>query len=171
MDYTDALDPHNVRTGSLRDYVTRVKEVTSTVESLEAKRRKGPLGVPETYALAQAYCAVGRTMEAAQLVRGFIDTASSPEELKLVSTIVMDAGLAADAEKALAKYLRLVPQSDARAWTLLARLQYRSGRKSEALRSMQMAFRIDRDGISAVVEKDQELYEISKPLFKNPRSN
>ncbi|MBQ6137076.1 MAG: hypothetical protein IJI73_06875, partial [Kiritimatiellae bacterium] len=170
MEYTDRLDPNNKRTKALRDYVGNVRRVNAIIESHEKKRREGgTLDLRETYELAQAYASMGRSMEAAQLVRGHIDAAGSAQELRMIATIVSEAGLNADAERAFTKYLKMVP-ADAGAWTALAKAQRRIGRSSEALRSMQMAFRADRDGTAALVDRDEELYEISKPLFQNPRS-
>ena len=170
LDYNDHLDPNNKRTEGLRGYVPRLRAMTEEVESLEARRRTGgSLSVAEEYKLAQCYYALGRVMEAAQTIRKHIDTASTPEELKLISTIVLDAGLSSDAERALEKFLKLAPNADPSAWLKLSRLQFKSGRRQAAARSFQMALAIDRDGVIGQLRSDQELQEIAAPLFQQRR--
>ena len=170
LDYNDHLDPNNKRTEGLRDYVPRLRAMSDEVESLESRRRTGAeLSVAENYRLAQCYYSLGRVMEAAQVIRKYVDTASSPEELKAISTITFEAGLASDAERSLEKYLKLVPQADPAAWLRLSRLQFRSGRRQAALRSFQMAAMADREGVVRQLQSDQELQDIAAPLLQQRR--
>ena len=114
MDYTDLIDPRNKRTATLRDLVGRFRELTKQAEALESKlRREGRLSQSETFALAHAYYGMGRTMEAAQLVRTLIDEVADPMVLKVISSILVEARLDADAERCLEKYLRSAPNKDA----------------------------------------------------------
>ncbi len=169
LDYTDAVDPHNTRTQGLRGYVPRLRTLMAEVDELEAKRRKGPLTKADDYRLAQSCYALGRTMEAAQLVRKHLDAATAPEELQLIAQIVFDAGLWADAERAYSKYVRAVPNADAGTWLKLARVQHRMKRADAALGSFQMAVRAGREHVVSKLQSDRELQEIAAPLMQQRR--
>ena len=167
MDYTDLIDPNNSRTGNVRDYVNRMRLMMAEIDRLEARRRtEGKLATPETLMLARAYFGMGRTMEAAQLVRPLIDEVNEPAVLQAISTILVSAGLDGDAERCLSKYLRLEPSKDALAWLDLAKIQHRTGRKTLAQRSFLAAYNIDMQGVFNLLQKDQNLYEIALPLFQ-----
>ena len=166
MDYTDWMDPNNRRTAGLKDYVKRISTVTEEISRLEKRRRDKPLTKAENYLLAQNYFSIGRTMEAAQLVRGYIDEAQTAEELGLLSTIIMEAGLRADAEKALNKYLKIAPNADPNAWLNLAKLQAATERRQAALTSIQMAIKAGGQPVIDRVVKDPELMRIAEPLFR-----
>ncbi len=168
MDYTDRIDPNNKRTDGVRDYVTRMRMLQQEISRLEEKRRAdgGKLAVPETLMLARAYFGMGRTMEAAQLVRPLIDEVKEPAVLRAIATILVSARLDGDAERCLTKYLGVEPNKDAIAWVELAKIQHRSGRKSAAQKSFIAAYQIDRQGVFDLLQKDQELYEIALPLFQ-----
>ena len=167
MDYTDLIDPRNKRTATLRDFVKRIRELAAQVEVLEMKlRRNGKLSTQETFALAHAYYGMGRTMEAAQLVRPLIDETSEPLVLKVMSTMFIDARLDSDAERCLEKYLRASPNKDAPAWLELAKLQHRTGRRQAAQRSFMAGYRLEPQMVFEKLQRDQELYEIAMPLLK-----
>ena len=167
MDYTDLIDPRNKRTATLRDFVKRIRELAAQVEVLEMKlRRNGKLSTQETFALAHAYYGMGRTMEAAQLVRPLIDETSEPLLLKVMSTMFIDARLDSDAERCLEKYLRASPNKDAPAWLELAKLQHRTGRRQAAQRSFMAGYRLEPQMVFEKLQRDQELYEIAMPLLK-----
>lgn len=167
MDYTDLIDPRNKRTATLRDFVKRIRELAAQVEVLEMKlRRNGKLSTQETFALAHAYYGMGRTMEAAQLVRPLIDETSEPLVLKVMSTMFIDARLDSDAERCLEKYLRASPNKDAPAWLELAKLQHRTGRRQAAQRSFMAGYRLEPQMVFEKLQRDQELYEIAIPLLK-----
>ena len=167
MDYTDLIDPRNKRTATLRDFVKRIRELAAQVEVLEMKlRRNGKLSTQETFALAHAYYGMGRTMEAAQLVRPLIDETSEPLVLKVMSTMFIDARLDSDAERCLEKYLRASPNKDAFAWLELAKLQHRTGRRQAAQRSFMAGYRLEPQMVFEKLQRDQELYEIAIPLLK-----
>ena len=168
MDYTDSIDPRNKRTSAMRDVIERIKVLQAQVETLEAKSRKsgGKLSAPETFLLARAYYGMGRTMEAAQLVRPLIDELSDPPALQAISAILLEARLDADAERCLEKYLRAEPSKDALAWADLAKLQQRTGRKQAAQRSFMAGYRINPQLLFEKLQRDQELYEIALPLFQ-----
>ena len=167
MDYTDLIDPRNKRTATLRDFVKRIRELAAQVEVLEMKlRRNGKLSTQETFALAHAYYGMGRTMEAAQLVRPLIDETSEPLVLKVMSTMFIDARLDSDAERCLEKYLRASPNKDAPAWLELAKLQHRTGRRQAAQRSFMAGYRLEPQRVFEKLQRDQELYEIAIPLLK-----
>ena len=170
LDHNYYLDPNSKRTESLKDYVPRLRATTEEIDSLEGRRKSGAaLSVAEEYRLAQCYYALGRVMEAAQVLRKHIDDAATAEELKLISSVVFEAGFSADAERALEKYLKIEPKADASAWLRLSRLQFRSGRKQAALRSFQVAAMADHDGVTKQLGSDQELRDIAAPLFQQRR--
>ena len=166
MDYTDLIDPNNKRTAGLRSYVNRIRTLTGEVQRLEAKRREGPLSDADTFGLATCYYEMGRTMEAAQLVRGFVDKVSDAPALQMLVRMLLDARLDADAERALTRYLKLNPQGDANAWADLAKLQFRAGRKQAAQQSFIQGYRIDSSALYQRLQKDQELYDLAAPLFQ-----
>ncbi len=168
MDYTDLIDPRNKRTASLRDVIGRIRMLYAQAEAIEARRNKagGKLSTQDAFMLARCYYGMGRTMEAAQMVRPLIDEVSDPVLLQSMSTILIDARLDADAERCLEKYLRAEPLKDAMAWAALAKLQYRTGRKQAAQRSFMAGYRINPKQLFDKLQRDQELYEIAMPLFK-----
>jgi len=166
MDYTDSIDPRNKRTSSMRDFVGRIRTLSSQTLSLEEKLRKeGRLSPPDTFTLAHAYYGMNRVMEAAQLVRPLIDILSDPFALKSISTILIDARLDADAERCLEKYLKIEPGKDVGPWFDLAKIQYRSGRKQAAQRSFVAGYKLNPQKAFEKLQRDQELYEIAAPLF------
>ena len=166
MDYTDLIDPNNTRTANLRGYVGRIRQLTADIERLEAKRRAKQMTDGDIFDLARCYFEAGRTMEAAQLLRGIADKLTNPAEMQAVATIFQQAHLDADAETMLGRYLKANPNGDANAWADLAKLQHRTGRKQAAQQSFIMAYRIDKQGVYGRLQKDQELYEIAAPLFQ-----
>jgi len=168
MDYTDLIDPRNKRTASLRDLVGRVRLLQSQIEALEAKRQKdgGKLSTPDTFMLARCYYGIGRTMEAAQMVRTLVDEVSEPAVLQAISMMLVEARLDADAERCLEKYLRMEPTKDAMAWADLAKLQHRTGRRQAAQRSFIAGYKINPKLLFEKLQRDQELYEIALPLFQ-----
>ncbi|MBO7720917.1 MAG: DUF2723 domain-containing protein [Kiritimatiellae bacterium] len=166
MAYTDAIDPNNKRTEGLKRYIFRLRALTSEMERLEAKRRAGGLNGEETLALARCFFEMGRVMEAAQLARGVADGITDPGQLRNVSLMFIEARLDADAEKALNRYLKFRPREDANAWADLAKLQHRAGRRQAAQQSFIQGYQIDRQMLYQRLQKDQELYEIAAPLFR-----
>ena len=166
MDYTDLIDPNNRRTKNLREYILRIRELTADIERLEMKRRAGKLSESETFELARDYFEFGRAREAAMMIREIIDKIQSAEIIRTAATIFMEAGFDADAEKALDRYLKLRPKSDAGAWADLAKLQHRAGRKTAAQQSFINGYQVDRNLLFKRLHRDGELYEIASPLFK-----
>ncbi len=170
MDYTDRIDPNNRRTSSLRTFITRIRTVTATMERLEARRNEGgaPLSDAELLALAQCHYELGRIGDAGQLVRGLVDRLKDAQALQVAAQFLMDAKLDADAEKALGRYLKLKP-SDAEAWADLAKVQRRAGKRQAAQQSFIQAYRLDRKAIFSRLQREQELYDIAKPLFQSQK--
>ena len=116
--------------------------------------------------LARCYYGMGRTMEAAQMVRTIFDDVSDPDLLQAISAMLVDARLDADAERCLEKYLRIEPAKDALAWADLAKIQYRTGRRQAAQRSFIAGYKIAPQLLFERLQRDQELYEIALPLFQ-----
>ena len=161
MDFTDAVDPNNRRTRSLRDYIIRYRSLTAELERLETKNRAGEkLSGYEQLMLARCYSELGRTREAAVIAKSLIDGAKSADELRIIVSILRDGGSNADYEKALNAYLKADPSGDAVAWTELAKLQFASGRKGSALASFNQAVKIDPKGLQDRLQREQSLYEI-----------
>ena len=170
MDYTDQIDPNNHRTSSLRNYIVRFRELSADVARLEAKRaNKIPLSQKDVVDLARCYFELGRVSEAVQLVRGSFDSLTDAPSLRFAATIFHDAKAAADEEKALTRYLKLNPNTDAMAWADLACLQYRTGRTQAAQQSFIKGYQIDRQTLFARLQKDHELYELAMPLFQRAK--
>ncbi len=165
MDYTDTIDPNNKRTAGLRNYVNRIKTLTADIERLEAKRRAKQMTDADVFALAQCYAEFGRVQEAAQLVRSIADRVTDANQIRAIAQLYLEAHLDADAETMLNRFLKENPQ-DATAWVELAKLQHRGGRRQAAQQSFIQAYQIDRQGVFARLQKDQELYEIAAPLFQ-----
>ncbi len=170
MDYTDRIDPNNRRTAAFRASVDHIRRVVEEIDALEAKRRRdGTLGKMESYLLAQDYYALGRTMEAAQTVRGFLPAATQPEELRLLVTLLLAAHLDADAETALKKQLAREPDAAADPWLELAKLQQKTGRRRDALDSFRKAAQIDYNRVMERLRREDELMEIARPLLQPRR--
>ena len=167
MDFTDVIDPNNKRTASLRNYVTRIREISAGVARLEAKRRdpKGGFSDTDAFMLARYYSGIGRVGEAAQLARPLVDKFDDPALLQELASLLNEAHADADAEKCLAKYLQRNPSGDASAWAELAKIQHRVGKRQAAQQSFIRAFNLDKQGIWNRVRVDKELYEIAAPLF------
>jgi tetratricopeptide (TPR) repeat protein len=166
MDFTDRVDPNNKRTINLRNYVERVRHLTSERVRLEAKRKGKEFSREDAFQLATCYSELGRSMEGAQLIRNYLPATTDVGELKLMAMMFLDAGLVADAEIALNKYLKANPTSDAMMWIELSKLQHRNGRKRAAQQSFINGYRINSQEIFRLLQKDQELYEIAAPLFQ-----
>ena len=165
-DFTDSVDPNNRRTASVRDATARTRRLAAEIERLQPKLRNKTITPEEARELAECYYACGRVTEAAQLVRGQIDLISDPATLRGVATILLEAHLDADAERFLSKYLRLAPDKDAISWIELAKLQARGGRMTDAQRSFVYGYRLDKDSIFRLLQRDEELYRIAAPLFR-----
>jgi tetratricopeptide (TPR) repeat protein len=166
MDFTDRVDPNNKRTINLRNYVERVRHLTAERVRLEAKRKGKEFSREDAFQLATCYSELGRSMEGAQLIRNYLPATTDVGELKLMAMMFLDAGLAADAEIALNKYLKANPTTDAMMWIELSKLQHRNGRKRAAQQSFINGYRINSQEIFRLLQKDQELYEIAAPLFQ-----
>ncbi len=167
MDYTDHLDPHNSRTAGVRDYVVRLRALTNEIALLEAKRRaQKNLPREEAYRLAQAYRALGRLAEAADLLKPFIEKATDKTELLFLANTFWESNSLTEAEQVLLKYLRQSPREDMLAWAMLAKIQYRTNRRTEALRSIQTALSVNQKQTLELIQRDNELYEIALPLFQ-----
>ena len=166
MDYTDRIDPNNRRTVNLRGYVGSLRSLFARIAVLEPKLRNGTLLATERVTLANCYFQLGRTAEAARLVRPFADSASNPPELQVLAQIFIAAGLDAEAEKVLQKFLKAAPDASADMWIELAKIQHRSGRRTSAQQSFIAGYRLDSRAVFERLQKDQELFEIAAPLFQ-----
>ena len=160
MDYTDSLDPNNKRTAGLRGYVARAKALNAEVDRVEAKRRAGEkLSGEDTFSLARCYYEMGRTAEAGRLVRGIVDSTGDAAMLQAIATILQDAKMDPDAEKAFNKYLKQRP-GDFGMWLELAKLQHRSGKRKAAFASFDQAARLDSRQLQERIPRDQALYDL-----------
>ena len=170
MNYTDLMDPANKRTKTLKEYVAHIRTLTAEMERLEAKRResKGKLDDMDQFVLARCYYEMGRVQEGAQMMRPLVDRMGDAGVLHFISQVLIDARLDAEAERCLNKYLKLQPSGDSASWLELAKLQYRTGRKSAAVVSFNQALRcgVDQKKFSERVQKDQELYDIYVAWYK-----
>ena len=166
MDYTDRIDPNNRRTENLRRYVTSVRALLAQVAALEPKRISNTLTPPESVMLANCYFQLGRVLEAARLIRPLADKENDPQELQVMAQIFLAARLDADAEKALQKFLTRSPNSNADLWLELAKIQHRAGKKQASQQSFVAAYKIDKNGVFAKLQRDQELQELAMPLFQ-----
>jgi tetratricopeptide (TPR) repeat protein len=165
MDYTDMIDSKNKRTAGLREYVARISALTSEIERIEELQRSGKINDRDRFMLSRCYFEVGRVQEAGQLMRSIFEKLTGVEQMQIAASILMSAGLSADAETAYNRYLRSNPR-DANAWAELAKLQYRTGRKQVARQSFIQGYNIDRQMLFQRLQRDQELYEIAAPLFR-----
>ncbi len=167
MDYTDLMDPNNRRTASLRDYVTRVERVTSEVARIEKLRRdKKPISKEDYLSLANCYADMGRTKEAAQIATPLIDEFSDLEHIKLILAILIEAKADPAAEKAMQKYLKMVPDGDVLMWGELAKVQARLGKVRESQQSFVRGYKLNGKLLYERMKKDRELYELAAPLFQ-----
>ena len=161
MDYTDAIDPNNRRTAPMRGYVEKVRMLLSETERLEAKRAGDNFNDIDALILARCYFDLGRTVEAANIVKPLATKVNEPQALKLISTILLETQNFADAEKSLTAYLKVNPNRDAAAWLDLAVLQHRAGKRSAAMSSFNQAVLIDTPTVEARLQKrESDLIEI-----------
>ncbi|MBO5774855.1 MAG: DUF2723 domain-containing protein [Kiritimatiellae bacterium] len=161
MDYTDAIDPNNRRTAQMRGYVEKVRTLLSETERLEAKRAGDNFNDIDALILARCYFDLGRTVEAANIVKPLATKVNEPQALKLISTILLETQNFADAEKSLTAYLKVNPNRDAAAWLDLAVLQHRAGKRSAAMSSFNQAVLIDTPTVEARLQKrESDLIEI-----------
>ena len=70
LDYTDRVDPNNRRTAPFRDYVSRVRQITAQIttlqkEQLEARSKNKPFPPDRQFALARALYETGQNQLAA----------------------------------------------------------------------------------------------------------
>ena len=173
MDYTDSIDPNNKRTANLRRYVEQIKLVSGKIEALNAKRRQDPEGFGDTERFELAYCyyQLGRTMEAAQMVRTLVDRIGDPAALQLISRMLLEAGLDGDAERCLSKYLRMAPGKDWQLWCELAKLQHKTARTGEARNSFRMAYGINSAEVTRRMRRDEKLLDIGLPVLQEMDRN
>ena len=165
MDFTDLIDPNNRRTVNLRDYVRSVRKVSADIALLEPKRRNGTITPEESFALAHAYFATGRAVEAAQLLKPLVDRTADTARLSIMASIFISARFDADAERTILK-IQKTGGADFSLWLELAKIQHRTGRVREAQQSFISAYRIDDRAVIDRIQKDQELMELAAPLFQ-----
>ena len=161
MDYTDSLDPNNRRSVNMRSYIERTQTLTAEIERLEAKRRdeKQPLTPPERFLLARCYFEMGRAVEAGQLSRGLVDVMEQVDPLHALAEMLCAAKIDNEAEKCLGKYIKHRPK-DVAAWTDLAKVQRRLGKRQAAVSSFAQALQADPRALQALIQRDQELYDV-----------
>lgn len=165
MDYTDKIDPNNRRTRALRGFVVKIREITATLERLEAKRARGTLKPSEIPELAACYYELGRVSAAAELMKPVIDMLEGGRALGIAAQIFLEVKANAEAEKVLTKIVRHNPQ-DADSWADLAIVQSRQGKRTAAEQSFIQAYRADKNVTYRRLQKEDELYRIAEPLFK-----
>jgi predicted Zn-dependent protease len=112
LDYTDRVDPNNTRTGAMRSYTQRMKQITDQISALQAKASKGNLSPVEHILLAQCYLQLGQTSAA----RGFIkkaldakDAANNFECQYRSAQILTQCGQRGDAAQAAKRALEIMP--------------------------------------------------------------
>ena len=91
------------------------------------------------------------------------------EEHTPATAVKVCQALDAAAEKVLQKFLKAAPNASANMWIELAKIQYRSGRKTAAQQSFIAGYRLDSKGIFEKLQKDQELFELAAPLFQRSK--
>ncbi len=168
LDYTDAIDPNNQRTQPLRAYIERLAILRGTLAKLEPRylgEKKPELSDSELLALARAYDELGRVSDAGEIARSLVERLRDPVALRLVSQILSDAKMDEDAEKALIRYLRFQSR-DVQGWLDLVRVQARAKKGALARQSFLQAYRLDKNAVFEALQKDQEIYDVAKPLFK-----
>ena len=160
MDYTDQIDPNNMRTGRMREFIDQMRVCSQIISTLEPMARKGSISRENARRLARCYMMVGRDMEAAMLMRNLIDSTRSADELREIARLVTAQGMFADASKALTRMEALSPKSSTAEWVALAKAQVADGKKDDARRSLEMAVRIDSEAARQQIATDDALMEL-----------
>ena len=147
MDYTDAVDPNNERTKRIRSYIAARKDV----ERLEETFRQGKQTKADAYLLAQRYAELNSIRKAGELIKQLLPMLVSADELRTAAAILSDAGMDADAENAMAKYLKAATSPDPAIVARYAVVQHRSGRRSAAYMTAEKAFKANPATASAML--------------------
>ena len=141
MDYTDAVDPHNERTKRIRSYLNARRDV----ERLEGIFREGKQTAADAYALAMRYVELGSGRRAADLMKQLAPMLNTEDELRNAANILAEAGMDAEAEKAMTAYLAKAKRPDPALLASMAVLQHRSGRQAAAYATADRAFKAGAD--------------------------
>lgn len=157
MDYIDKIDPNNLRTGRMRDVTDRYRKACNVVAALEPAARKGALAASEARLLASAYMALRRDLEAAMIMRNFIDTSRNPSELREIALLFASQKLYSDASRALVRMEALSPKSSCLEWLSLAKVQAADGKADAARASVKMALNSDAQTARKAILADDAL--------------
>ncbi len=167
LDYTDEIDPNNRRTQPLRDYVARMALLRETLAKLEPRflGEKPALSDAELFVLARTYYELGRTDQAGEIVSSLVERLTDANALRVAAQLLMDAKRESDAEQALTRYLKLQSR-DVQGWLDLARIQSRAKKGALARQSFLQAYRLDKNAVFKILQADQEIYDLARPLFR-----
>lgn len=113
LDYTDRVDPNNARTTSMRDYITKLRNVTEEIAQLRQEAAKGPLSTMQQMRLAQAHASLGQSAAAAATVMKLLSSpGDKPFDLLFASAqIFAQCGQRGEAAKTIKEALSKAPQN------------------------------------------------------------
>lgn len=112
LDYTDSVDPNNTRTSGMRNYVSRLRNVTEDIIKLKDKYDRNQASKEESMLLAQSYLSVGRANEGHKIVASLVSKPENAKNFALLvqcSRLFVQCGMRGDAASTMKKALAVMP--------------------------------------------------------------
>ena len=112
LDYTDRVDPNNSRTGAMRSYTQRMKQLTDQISALQSKAAKSPLSPVENIMLAQCHLQLGQTGAARGFTKKALESKEATNSFECQyrgSQIYTQCGQRGDAAQAAKRALEIMP--------------------------------------------------------------
>ena len=112
LDYTDRVDPNNSRTGAMRSYTQRMRQLTDQISALQSKAAKSPLSPVENIMLAQCYLQLGQAGAARGFTKKALESKESANSFECQyrgSQIYTQCGQRGDAAQAAKRALEIMP--------------------------------------------------------------
>jgi tetratricopeptide (TPR) repeat protein len=112
LDYTDSVDPNNTRTSGMRNYVSRLRNVTEDIIKLKDKYDRNQASKEESMLLAQSYLSVGRVNEGHKIVASLVSKPENAKNFALLvqcSRLFVQCGMRGDAASTMKKALAVMP--------------------------------------------------------------
>jgi len=112
LDYTDRVDPNNTRTAPMRNYASRMRQITDQISSLQARAAKAPLTPSENILLAQCYLQLGQTSAARGFTKKALEDKAADGNFECLyrgAQIFTQTGQRGDAAQAAKRALAVLP--------------------------------------------------------------
>ncbi len=140
IEYTDAIDPNNQRTGRIYEYLDNI----NIIRDIEAKYKAGKMTVEDARALFMAYHSFGRLKEAENIARQILPYLSKDERALLAAIeIFMSTQNSVCLEKACESYFAIARKPHAEIILSYAKMLHLSGRAEKAAKFFDKAIAVD----------------------------